>query len=184
MKYFLVGSLIGLLACGGCCVGTVVFLINGFVSDAEQIGQLADQMVDWEFNDELSGEFGLNYFLLSVVGLADPDKGMVILMQSRLITDDQSASEVRKSIRRQMEFGSNDDREQTDVIEGGERTIEIRGQQVPLMFNKTRGRESGKIFWEIAGVIPGKPWPVVLFMELRDDAYSDDVIEQRLRSIR
>ncbi len=184
MKYFVIASIFGLLAVVACCVGGVIFIINGFVTDPDEIEQLAREMVDWEFNDELDGAFGIDNFVITVAGLSERDRGMIILMQSRFIADSESADEVRSSIREQMEIGSDENREKTDIVESEERSIDIRGESVDVTFNKTKGRRTDRIYWEVAAIIPGEPYPVVIFMQLHDDAYNGDVIEQRLRDIR
>ena len=183
MKFLVIGGILMVLSCAGCCVGGILLAINGVVQDPDKIERMADEMIAWEFNQDLTGRLGLDYFIGSMVALSEPDEGIVIMMQSRFIPDEQAAEDLNLRIRENMEFGADDEREVTDVIEGGERTISIRGRDVTLQFDKTRGRKTEKIYWEIAGIVPGESGPVILFMQMLDEAWNDEAIEERLRSI-
>ncbi|MGI9517716.1 MAG: hypothetical protein ACR2NP_11765, partial [Pirellulaceae bacterium] len=68
-------------------------------------------------------------------------------------------------------------------VEAGERDIVIKGDSVNFRFDKTQGRDSGEIYWEVLGVVPGTDNPTFVMLKLRDTAFPEDEIVRRLEAI-
>lgn len=146
---------------------------------------IANEILDWEFNREFAGLFGMEFpfGVARIAALSDPDKGMVMIADSRYADAEDMAREWDSRMRGEMD--SNDElSEKTEVVEAGTREIEIKGQTVNLKFDKTRGTESGLEYWEVIGIVPGRDNPTFVMLKVRADVYDEPTILDHFRNIR
>lgn len=183
-KVFLITSLIGILALVGCCIAGGFYVRNSIITDPTDLDQLSRDLIDWEFNDELSTAFGLDTFVFQMVLKADPDKGAIMMVQPGSFTGLKVGQRIDAAQQRELQFGEDTESEETVVIERGERTIEVGDYTLILEFNRSESVRTKRKFWEVCGVFPGKRGPVVGLIQLRESAYSDTDIEERIRAIK
>ena len=146
------------------------------ITESADVQRLANQIVDWQFNQELDGQFGLSVFgFARITTLADPDKGYLMIVDSRFLDAETMAARFRP------ETG---DAEETEILEEGDREVEITGQTVQLRFDRTRGKRSGKDYWEVVGIVPGTEHSVVVMLKVLADVYSEEEVLARFRNIR
>ncbi|MGI9516076.1 MAG: hypothetical protein ACR2NP_03435 [Pirellulaceae bacterium] len=160
----------------GCCIGSFIWVQQSAITDSACVQEMANQIIDWDFNDELDGQFGLSVFgFTRITTLADPDKGYLMVVESRFFDAESMAGRFR------AETG---DAEETEVIEAGQREVEIKGQSVNLRFDKTRGKKSGNEYWEVVGIVPGTENSAVVMLKVLAEVYSEGDVLERFRSIR
>ena len=73
--------------------------------------------------------------------------------------------------------------ENTTVLEEGSREVTVRGETVRLQFNKTQGTESGKIYWEVLGIVQGNENPTFVMLKLLEEAFPEEEIIRRFENI-
>ena len=184
LKIVLITGLLGVVALIGCCVAGGFYIKSSIISDPTDLEQLSRDLIDWEFNDELSTAFGLDTFVFQMVLKADPDKGAIMMVQPGSFTGLKVGQRIDAAQQREIQFGGDNESEETVLIERGERTVEVGDYTVILEFNRTESVQSKRKFWEVCGVFPGKRGPVVGLIQLRESAYSDKAIEERIRAIK
>lgn len=184
LKIFVLTAIVCVVGMVACCVGGLIYLNSMVVRDPAEARRIADEMVDWKFNAEFSNLGAIDAFFIRWVIMLDPETGNITMVQSRLFPDEASAGEAESQMRSQFNMGAGQEVEETRLVKSGEKTIEVRGEKVRFVFDETSGVESGETFWEVTGVIPGEPYPVVVFIKLRQSAYSEAAIVERLQGIR
>jgi hypothetical protein len=183
-KVFLITSLVGLVALVACCITGGFYIKNSVITDPTELEQLSSDLIDWDFNNELTTVFGLDTFVFQMVFKADPDKGAIMMVQPGSFSGLKVGQRVDGAQQRELQFGGEAESEETVLIERGERTIEIGDHTIILEFNKTESVRTKRKFWEVCGVFPGKRGPVLALIQLQESAYSDKEIEERIRSIK
>jgi hypothetical protein len=184
LKVLLITTVIGGMALVGCCVGAGFYFKNALISEPAEVEQLSRELIDWEFNNELSPVFAIDSMFVKVVLLGDVDKGALMMVHTGIFGGVTVGDPVRLSETPEFRFGEKSDREDTVILEAGERTIEVGDYKLNLEFNKTQGLRSKLVYWEVAGVFPGSHGPVIAALQLRESAYSDSDIERLIRAIK
>jgi len=118
-----------------------------------------------------------------VAALADPDKGFLMVVDTKFADAKDMGRQMDDQFRSQME--TNDDlSEETEVIEKGEREVQIKGETYTLQFDKTRGKDSGKEYWEVLAVVPGKEYPAFVMLKVLADVYEEEAIISRFENLK
>lgn len=182
-KAFLIIGGLGIAACLACCVGGWFYIRSAVVTDPAEVKQMADQIVDWEFNEELNGKFGMNMIVARVAVMGDPAVGMMLLVDSKYADPEDMSKEIEGQFETEFNSDDNSFMEETDVIERGDRDIEIQGQTYNIQFNKSRGKTSGKEYWQVLAVIPGKAHPAFIMLEVLAENYDEEEIIRRFESL-
>ncbi len=183
-KVVLITCLVGLVALVGCCIGGGFYIKNSFITEPADLEQLSRDLIDWEFNNEIATAFGVDTFILQMVLKTDPEKGVIIMMQPGSFAGLTVGQRIDGAQQREIQFGGDSETEKTVVLERGERTIDVGEHKLVLEFNQTEGVRSKRKFWEVSGVFPGKNGAVIGLIQVRESAYSDVDIENRIRAIK
>lgn len=182
LKIFVITAIICTLLGVACCVFAGWYVTNSTVTDPGQLATMSDELIEWDFNDEIPPVFGIDVYFFKMVVQSDPSNGMIMVIQLRL-ADLGVGTPISIDEGSAVDFSAKDEREETELVEDGDKNIIVGDETVVLDFNKTRGRQSGIVYWEIAGVVPGKAMPVLVFMQLNESRYSEALIEQRVRGL-
>jgi hypothetical protein len=182
-KAFLILGALGIAALLACCVGGWFYMRSAIVTDATEVRSVADDIVDWDFNGELEGRFAARFFFARVAILGERDKGIVMVVDSQFADARDMGRRMDEQFEGQMQT---DDEltEETEVIEEGSREVTIKGETVQLQFNKTQGVDSGKIYWEVVGVVPGTEHSAFVFVKVLEETYSEEEVLRRFEGIR
>ncbi len=183
LKVFLIFGGLGIVALLVCCVGGGLYLRSAATREPAEIREIASRILDWEFNDELDPQVGVDLLgAFRIAVFVSPDKGMIMMFDTKFATD---AKQMAQGMQGQVNQGNAQAEmsEETEIIEEGQEPVEIKGQIYDLEFNKSRGKDSGQEYWEVFGIVPGEEFGTVLTMKLLADVYDKETILERLRNL-
>ncbi|MGI9519295.1 MAG: hypothetical protein ACR2NP_19750, partial [Pirellulaceae bacterium] len=126
LKAFIIVLVVGVIALLSCCIIGAVYFSRGITQEPAKVREIAGNVINWEFNNELDPVFAVNYFFARVAVLADPEKGMILIADSKYAPAEDIGKQIDQSVRGEIDSGDADF-EDTVVVEAGERDILIKG---------------------------------------------------------
>lgn len=183
LKAFIILTIVGVVAMLSCCIGGAFYIRGGIVADPVKAREIANQIIDWDFNEEIEVKAAVNYFFARAAFLIDPSKGFVMIADSKYVEAKDVGRQMDTQLRSQANVGEGDIVEETELIEKGEEIIDVKGEAITFSFNHTRGAKTEKDYWEVMGIVPGKENPTFVLLKLLQSAYDKDAIIDRLKGI-
>jgi len=185
-KAFLILGILAVVGSLACCVGGGLYLRSMAKMEPAEVKQIADTILTWEFNEAFQGRFAMKFFgFARMAVMADPERGTLMIADSKYASAKDFAQAMDRQMKSQGASGSEGELgEETELVEAGEREVEIKGEKVTLKFDKTVGSKSGKEYWEVVGVVPGNENPTFVMLKVQVDQFDEEAILDRFQSIR
>ena len=169
------------------CVGGGYYFYTGVKQDADEIRVLGNDILVCQFSDELEPLVGLDYFFMRAAIFGGPEQGTFMLVDSRFADAKDVGEGFGDSFNADFQAeqdGSDGLTEETEVMETEEVEVAIQGKQTKIQLDKTKGVDSGKIYWEFFALAQGKQYPTFIAAKLREEAFPKEKIVRYLEAIK
>ncbi len=183
LKAFLILGGLGIAAMLACCVGSWVYMSRALVMEPPQVRDVANEILEWPFNEAMQGKVAARFFFARFAMMGDADKGFLMVADSKYADAENMGRDLEGRFEGQMQTDE-DLLEDTELIEAGKREVLVKGETISLQFNRTRGQDSGKDYWEVVGVVPGKENPTFVMLKVLDEAFGEEEILRNFENIR
>lgn len=176
-------GIVGVVALVACCVGGVFYIRSGVTTDVAKANDIAKEIINWDFNEEIDAKLGLSMFFARVAIKENAQKGVIFIADTPYADSEDFGKQMDGQLRGQLN-SSGGSEEETELVAKGEETLEIKGETCKFSFNHTKGTETDADYWEVIGVVPGNENPTFVMMKLLHSAYDKQAIIDRLNSIK
>ena len=181
-KGCMIVGILGIVAVLTCCIGGFFYFRGAVKTDPVAIRAIAAELADSSFNDELSPAMGMSTFFMDMTIFADKEGSMLLMFHSPYMEANIEGADVR--FRSSMEQNSEGEFEKTKMVENGEETITVKGEQVVFDFDHTQGEDTGTDYWEVSAVVPAEKGATIFLLRVKHDQYARQDVIDRLSSIK